>query len=108
MIPRLRQQNRPAPPLPPHLEFVDMGGHGDATARLTGDEMRAGFIGIPGPITRSGRPDSVPLRYRAVHTASLWKQGAGLTRLALPRDHQRRDGRGSGGHSFDVGQTAPA
>jgi alkaline phosphatase D len=63
------------PKLSPHLEFVDMGGHGYATVRLTGDEMRTEFVCIPRPITRSDRPDGGPLRYRVVHTASLWKPG---------------------------------
>jgi alkaline phosphatase D len=63
------------PQLSPHLEFVDMGGHGYATVRLTGDEMRTEFVCIPRPITRSDRPDGGPLRYRVVHTASLWKPG---------------------------------
>src|SRR4051795_665947 len=63
------------PKLSPHLEFVDAGGHGYATVRLTSDEMRTEFVCIPRPITRSDRPDGGPLRYRVVHTASLWKPG---------------------------------
>ncbi len=63
------------PKLSPHLEFVDMGGHGYATVRLTSDEMRTEFVCIPRPITRSDRPDGGSLRYRVVHTASLWKPG---------------------------------
>src|SRR6185436_3628372 len=63
------------PRLSPHLEFVDAGGHGYATVRLTSDEMRTEFVCIPRPITRSDRPDGGPLRYRVVHTASLWKPG---------------------------------
>ncbi len=63
------------PKLAPHLEFVDLGGHGYATVRLTGNEMRTEFVCIPRPITRSDRPDGGPLRYRVVHTASLWKPG---------------------------------
>ncbi len=63
------------PNLAPHLEFVDLGGHGYATVRLTGGEMRTEFVCIPRPITRSDRPDGGPLRYRVVHTASLWKPG---------------------------------
>src|SRR5262245_58734507 len=66
---------RPQSPTSPHLEFVDLGGHGYATVRLTGDEMRTEFVCIPRPITRSDRPDGGPLRYRVVHTASLWKPG---------------------------------
>jgi alkaline phosphatase D len=61
--------------LSPHLEFVDMGGHGYATVRLSGDEMRTEFVCIPRPITRSDRPDGGPLRYRVVHTAKLWRPG---------------------------------
>jgi alkaline phosphatase D len=63
------------PTLAPHIEFVDLGGHGYATVRLTGNEMRTEFVCIPRPITRSDRPDGGPLRYRVVHTASLWKPG---------------------------------
>lgn len=63
------------PQLAPHLAFIDMGGHGYATVRLTGDEMRTEFVCIPRPVTRSERPDGGPLRYRVVHAASLWKPG---------------------------------
>ena len=44
------------PDVAPHLEFVDIGGHGYATVRLTGDEMRTEFVCIPRPITRSETP----------------------------------------------------
>src|SRR5689334_17311107 len=82
LVPRIRQKFRPkarsrrfqSGPFP-HVEFVDTGGHGYATVRLTGDEMRTEFVCIPRPITRSDRPDGGPLRYRVVHTASLWKPG---------------------------------
>jgi alkaline phosphatase D len=63
------------PDLAPHVEFFDAGGHGYATVRLTSDEMRTEFVCIPRPITRSDRADGGPLRYRVVHTASLWKPG---------------------------------
>jgi alkaline phosphatase D len=63
------------PDLAPHLEFVDLGGHGYATVRLTGDEMRTEFVCIPRPIARSASPDGGPLRYRVVHTAQLWAPG---------------------------------
>jgi len=63
------------PDLAPHLEFVDLGGHGYAKVRLTTDEMRTEFVCIPRPVTRSERADGGPIRYRVVHTASLWKSG---------------------------------
>jgi len=63
------------PDLAPHLSFVDIGGHGYATVRLTGEEMRTEFVCIPRPITRSERPDGGPLRYRVAHTAKLWQPG---------------------------------
>ena len=63
------------PALSPHLEFIDMGGHGYAKVRLSGEEMRTEFVCIPRPITRSDRPDGGDLRYRVVHTAKLWSPG---------------------------------
>jgi len=63
------------PELSPHLEFVDTGGHGYATVRLTAKEMRTEFVCIPRPVTRSDRPDGGPLRYRVAHTAKLWRPG---------------------------------
>ena len=63
------------PNLAPHLEFFDAGGHGYATVRLTGTEMRTEFVCIPRPITRSERPDGGPLRYRVLHSAKLWEAG---------------------------------
>ncbi|HKB69452.1 MAG TPA: alkaline phosphatase D family protein [Thermoanaerobaculia bacterium] len=63
------------PDLAPHLEFVDLGGHGYAKVRLTADEMRTEFVCIPRPIARSERPDGGPIRYRVLHTAALWKSG---------------------------------
>jgi len=63
------------PDLAPHLEFVDLGGHGYAKVRLSANEMRTEFVCIPRPITRSKRSDGGPLRYRVLHTAALWKSG---------------------------------
>jgi len=63
------------PQLAPHLEFVDLGGHGYCTVRVSGDDMRTEFVCIPRPIARSDRPDGGPLRYRVAHTAGLWKAG---------------------------------
>jgi alkaline phosphatase D len=63
------------PNLAPHLDFVDLGGHGYAKVRLSRDQMRTEFVCIPRPITRSDQPDGGPLRYRVVHSAKLWQPG---------------------------------
>jgi alkaline phosphatase D len=63
------------PDLAPHLEFVDLGGHGYAKVRLSADEMRTEFVCIPRPVARSESPDGGPIRYRVLHTAALWKSG---------------------------------
>jgi len=63
------------PDLAPHLEFIDLGGHGYAKVQLSAAEMRTEFVCIPRPITRSESPDGGPIRYRVLHTAALWKNG---------------------------------
>jgi alkaline phosphatase D len=63
------------PDVAPHLEFVDLGGHGYAKVRLTADEMRTEFVCIPRPVTRSERADGGPLRYRVALSAKLWAPG---------------------------------
>ena len=63
------------PELAPHLEFVDLGGHGYAKVRLSADAMRTEFVCIPRPITRSEKPNGGPIKYRVLHTAALWKSG---------------------------------
>lgn len=71
---RARALSNPA--LAPHLAFVDLGGHGYAKVRLTGEAIRTEFVCIPRPIQRSERADGGPIRYRIVHTAKLWRAGA--------------------------------
>ena len=63
------------PELSPHLSFVDMGGHGYATVRVTSDAIESEFVCIPRPLERSDSPDGGPLRYRVVHRARLWGRG---------------------------------
>ncbi len=67
--------SRSNPQLAPHLEFVDLGGHGYAKVRLTGNEMRTEFVCIPRPVNRSEKPDGGPIRYRVALVAKLWKPG---------------------------------
>jgi len=63
------------PELAPHLTFVDVGGHGYATVRVTPDVLESEFVCIERPVARSTTPDGGPLRYRVVHRARLWKRG---------------------------------
>jgi len=63
------------PDLAPHLSFLDMGGHGYATLRVSADAAECEFVCIPRPLERSDAPDGGPLRYRVVHHAALWKAG---------------------------------
>ena len=61
--------------LSPHLSFVDLGGHGYATVRVTPDLLETEFACMPRPIERNTSPDGGPLVYRVLHRAWLWKHG---------------------------------
>jgi alkaline phosphatase D len=69
----------------PHLCFVDLGGHGYSTVRVTADELEAEFVCIPRPIERSDQEDGGPLAYRVTHRVKLWKAGSAprMERTAL-------------------------
>jgi alkaline phosphatase D len=58
--------------LSPHLSFVDMGGHGYTTVRVTSDALETEFVCIPRPIERSENADGGPVNYRVKHRARLW------------------------------------
>jgi alkaline phosphatase D len=59
----------------PHLEFVDMGGHGYSVVTAGADAIDVEFVCIPRPIMRASSPDGGPLRYRVTHRAHRWAQG---------------------------------
>ncbi len=59
----------------PHLEFVDMGGHGYAIVTADAERIASEFVCIPRPITSAPTPDGGPLRYRVVHSAARWQAG---------------------------------
>jgi alkaline phosphatase D len=59
----------------PHLAFLDLAGHGYAIARVSADEMECEFVCIERPLERAKGVDGGPLRYRALHRATLWKPG---------------------------------
>jgi alkaline phosphatase D len=63
------------PELSPHLEFVDLGGHGYGVVSVDASRMVTDFVCIPRPIERAATPDGGPLRYRVRHEVSLWRAG---------------------------------
>ena len=63
------------PDLAPHVEFVDMGGHGYAVVTAGPDAIETEFVCIERPITRAATDDGGPLRYRVSHSARLWTAG---------------------------------
>jgi alkaline phosphatase D len=63
------------PDLAPHLSFVDTGGHGYATVRVSADMLEAEFVCVPRPVERSASSDGGPLRYRVLHRVRPWKAG---------------------------------
>jgi alkaline phosphatase D len=63
------------PDLAPHLEFIDMGGIGYSTVRVTSAAIETEFVCIERPINRAETPDGGPVRYRVKHEARLWKTG---------------------------------
>jgi alkaline phosphatase D len=59
----------------PHLEFIDMGGHGYAVVTAGPTTVETEFVCIPRPITRATSADGGPIRYRVTHLAERWRVG---------------------------------
>jgi alkaline phosphatase D len=59
----------------PHLDFIDMGGHGYALVTVSAEAFACDFVCIPRPLERNMAPDGGPLRYRVRHEAALWRPG---------------------------------
>ncbi len=76
------------PDLAPHLEFVDMGGHGYAVVTAGPDILDTEFVCIPRPIRRAETPDGGGLRYRVIHRAERWAKGETpkLTQIVVEGD----------------------
>ena len=64
------------PDVAPHLEFLDMGGHGYAVVTAGPEAIETEFVCIPRPITRATGEDGGPIRYRVAHRAERWAPGA--------------------------------
>ena len=63
------------PDVAPHVEFVDMAGHGYAVVTAGPESIDTEFVCIVRPVTRATTPDGGPLRYRVAHSAKLWPPG---------------------------------
>jgi alkaline phosphatase D len=61
--------------LSPHLDFIDMGGHGYAVVRASAERIATEFVCIPRPLERSTTDDGGPLRYRVRFEAQKWGPG---------------------------------
>lgn len=72
----------------PHVEFVDMGGHGYGVVSASERRFEVEFVCIPRPITEVGSPDGGPLRYRVHHGVDIWAGGTAprLSRTLLEGD----------------------
>lgn len=64
------------PEVAPHVDFVDMAGHGYAVVSAGPDAIDTQFVCIARPIARATTPDGGALRYRVSHRARLWSPGA--------------------------------
>jgi alkaline phosphatase D len=60
----------------PHLSFVDLGGHGYATVRVSAARLDVEFVCVPRPIENNESEDGGPLAYRVTHRVEMWKAGA--------------------------------
>ena len=63
------------PDVAPHVEFVDMAGHGYSVVTAGPQAIDAEFVCIVRPVTRAATPDGGPLRYRVSHRSMLWAPG---------------------------------
>lgn len=63
------------PDVAPHVDFVDMAGHGYSVVTAGAKAIDTEFVCIVRPVTRATTPDGGPLRYRVSHSAQLWQPG---------------------------------
>jgi alkaline phosphatase D len=63
--------------LSPHVDFIDMGGHGYSVVRASDTMLETEFVCIPRPLERDPREDGGPLKYRVRFRTTLWRSGVG-------------------------------
>ncbi|MEQ7874313.1 alkaline phosphatase D family protein [Sphingomonas sp. ASV193] len=73
------------PGVAPHVQFVDMAGHGYGVVRAAAERIEIEFVCTARPVVPTQAPDGGPLRYRVVHGADRWAGGDApvLKRAAL-------------------------
>src|SRR5262245_55356177 len=67
------------PDVAPHLDFIDLGGNGYSTGRVTPGNLETEFVCIERPLERSTTPDGGPLVYRVAHKVNRWRAGEAPT-----------------------------
>jgi alkaline phosphatase D len=72
----------------PHVDFVDMGGHGYGLVRAAADRLEVEFVAVPRPVSATSAPDGGPVRYRVTHRVRRWAAGEAprVERAALEGD----------------------
>ena len=63
------------PQLAPHLNFLDLEGHGYGLVTTSAQELSCEFVCIPQPLNPTTAEDGGAVRYRVVHTVPLWQPG---------------------------------
>ena len=61
------------PEMSPHLNFVDMAGHGYSIVHATTTSLEVEFVCIPRPLERADREDGGLVLYRVRHSTQAWK-----------------------------------
>ena len=63
------------PALAPHLNFLDLEGHGYALVTAAAHQLDCEFVCIPQPLKPTDARDGGAVRYRVLHTVPLWRPG---------------------------------
>jgi alkaline phosphatase D len=66
---------RSNPEVAPHLSLLDMGSHGFATVRISGEELETELTAVHPPLTPVDASEGPPVKYRIVHRTRAWSGG---------------------------------
>lgn len=59
----------------PHVEFVDMNGHGYGIVEAGASDLEVVFVCMPRPVAAVAAADGGEVTYRIVHRTRLWRPG---------------------------------